>query len=399
MTDNFHSTTQAFNAIIIGGGMVGAATAKGLADLGLQVLLLERDSLPAYDPNAPYDLRISAISAGSVALLQSLGAWQNVEKMRHCPYYRLETWETPGMGTYFDCADLGLPELGFMIENHVTQGAIWQTFAQCPTLNAMQNVKIQQIFRPTPNGDWCVQLENAQTFTSPLLIAADGANSLVRQTAGIGVTAWQYRQDCMLLTVKTNKPQHRATWQQFYPTGPRAFLPLTGHNACLVWYDSPQKIAELKKLSLAALSRAVMQAFPAQLGEVDVLNRTSFPLTRRHAQTYVKNGVVLLGDAAHTINPLAGQGVNLGFKDVKALLDVLKNAHAKGEDLASDAVLKRYERTRRADNLLMQSAIDFFYKGFKTPILPLKLLRNAALIGVDHCQPLKKRALKYALGL
>lgn len=399
MTDDFHSQKQRYDAIIIGGGMVGAATAKGLADLGLNTLLLERDNLPDYDENAPYDLRISAISAGSVGLLQSLGAWQNVEKMRSCPYYRLETWETLGMGTYFDCADLGLPELGVMIENHVTQRAIWQTFAHCPSLTALQNAKIQQIFQPKPNGDWCVTLENNQTFASPLLIAADGANSLVRQTAGIGVTAWQYRQDCMLLTVKTAEPQQRATWQQFYPTGPRAFLPLTGHNACLVWYDSPQKIAELKKLSLADLSRAVMQAFPAQLGEVEVLSRASFPLTRRHAQTYVKNGVVLLGDAAHTINPLAGQGVNLGFKDVKALLDVLKNAHAKGEDLASDTVLKRYETARRADNLLMQSAMDLFYKGFKTPILPLKLLRNAALVGVDHCKPLKKRALKYALGL
>ncbi|HDR1022924.1 TPA: FAD-dependent monooxygenase [Pasteurella multocida] len=382
--------------IVVGGGMVGAACALGLGQQGRNVQLIEHAPLPEFIPDSPYDLRISAISAASVNLLTQLNAWQYIENTRVCPYRALETWEIDGFSTYFHSQELNLPELGFMVENNLIQLGLWQA------ISTIENVKttispIQKIEKCGKN--WQIFLANGEAYQAPLVIAADGANSKLRSIAGIGLTGWQYRQTCMLITVTTELEQQDITWQQFYPSGPRAFLPLLGNNACLVWYDSPERIRELKQLSPEKLAEEIEQHFPSRLGKVNVQSANSFELTRRHAQDYFKQGIVLVGDAAHTINPLAGQGVNLGFKDVKALLEVLESAVKNGKDFASDEVLAKYERKRKPDNLLMQSGMDIFYKAFKEDILPLKIARNLALFAANKATPLKKQALKYALGL
>ncbi|QLB12737.1 2-octaprenyl-3-methyl-6-methoxy-1,4-benzoquinol hydroxylase [Bisgaardia hudsonensis] len=383
--------------IVVGGGMVGAACVAGLAQQGLEVQLIERNEVPQFDPNAPYDLRISAISVASVNLLKQLNAWQHIEKMRVCPYRALETWEIDGFSTAFHSQELKLSELGFMVENNLIQLGLWQSFADKANVQTSTGCQIEKIQKCGQN--WQIFLSNGQAYQAPLVIAADGANSQLRQTAGIGLTGWQYRQDCMLIVVDTELPQQDITWQQFYPTGPRAFLPLLGNQACLVWYDEPKRIRALKQLSKEKLAEEIHQAFPKRLGKVKVQNANSFELIRRHAQDYFKQGIVLVGDSAHTINPLAGQGVNLGFKDVKALLEVIESAVKKGEDFSSDNVLAKYQRKRKPDNLIMQSGMDVFYKAFKEDILPLKLARNMALFTADKITPIKKQALKYALGL
>ncbi|MCK3654984.1 2-octaprenyl-3-methyl-6-methoxy-1,4-benzoquinol hydroxylase [Pasteurellaceae bacterium Macca] len=383
--------------IVIGGGMTGAAMALGLAKLGVKVALIEKNPLPQFSPSMAYDVRISAISVASVALLEQLGAWQQIEAMRLCPYDGLETWEIEGFQTAFRAADLDIPRLGFMVENNVMQIGLWQALSTYP--NCQQAVGFSHLFARRENGLWQVSLDDKRQFSAPLLIACDGANSVVRQWAGIGLTSWQYRQHCLLAVVETALPQQSVTWQQFFPSGPRAFLPLLGHQGCVVWYDSPERIAQLTQMSHEKLSDAIMQAFPPRLGEVKVQAKGSFPLTRQHAQRYFHQGVVLVGDAAHTINPLAGQGVNLGFKDVKALLSVLEQALQKGESWRDDKVLARYEQQRKGDNLLMQSGMDFFYKTFKTDLLPVKIARNLGLIAAEKITPFKKQALKYALGL
>lgn len=385
------------DVVIIGGGMVGAACAAGLGKLGLQVQLIERSALPHFEPAQPYDIRISAISVASVNLLKQLDAWQHIEKMRICPYRALETWEIEGFSTYFHSEELQLPELGFMVENNLIQLGLWQTLSNMENVQTSVGVAIEQIEKSGSN--WCISLGSHGTYETPLVIAADGANSQWRQIAGIGLSGWQYRQSCLLITVDTVLPQQDITWQAFYPSGPRAFLPLQQQQACLVWYDSPQRIRELTQLSSEKLGEEIERAFPARLRKIKVQSRASFELTRRHAQSYFNQGVVLVGDAAHTINPLAGQGVNLGFKDVKALLEVIEHAYKKGENLSSPEVLARYERKRKPDNLLMQSGMDLFYKTFKEDLLPLKVLRNLALVAADKAIPLKKQALKYALGL
>ncbi|QIW15143.1 2-octaprenyl-3-methyl-6-methoxy-1,4-benzoquinol hydroxylase [Pasteurellaceae bacterium RH1A] len=384
------------DVIVVGGGMVGAATALGLANLGLKVALLEKHPLPTFEPGQPYDLRISAISVTSVKLLEKLGAWQAIEAMRASPYDGLETWEIEGFDTAFKAEEIGLDKLGFMVENKLIQIALWQALADFS--NCQQAVGFSQLSASFHDGLWQVRADD-QIFSAPLVLACDGANSQVRQWAGIGLTSWNYRQHCLLAVVDTEAAQQSVTWQQFYPSGPRAFLPLLGNQACLVWYDSPERINQLKQLTPEALTEQIHSHFPPRLGRIKVQKAGAFPLTRQHAQHYFKNGIVLLGDAAHTINPLAGQGVNLGFKDVAALLEIFEKALNKGEDLHSPEVLKRYEKQRRADNLLMQTGMDVFYKAFKTDLLPVKIARNLGLIVAERVKPLKKWALKYAIGL
>ncbi|MBE2894407.1 FAD-dependent oxidoreductase [Spirabiliibacterium falconis] len=384
------------DVIVVGGGMVGAAAALGLAQQQLKVQLLERQPLPHFEPDGAYDIRISAISAGSVKLLNQLAAWDNIHAMRTCPYTRLATWEIEGFETTFTSQELGLHELGFMVENNVVQRGLWQAFAGLDNLEHC----IGEISSIKKCGEqWCVSMKQGEQFQAPLIVAADGANSQLRQIAHIGLTGWQYRQRCMLILVNTALPQQDITWQQFCPSGPRAFLPLLGHQGCLVWYDTPAEIQRLQHLPLELLSEEIMRVFPPRLGQVQATQVASFELVRRHAQQYYKDGIVLLGDAAHTINPLAGQGVNLGFKDVAVFLEVMQQAQQAGQNIASDEVLQRYQRRRKPDNLLMQTGMDAFYKGFKEPLLPLKIVRNLALLGVQKCTPLKKRALNYALGL
>lgn len=389
--------TNQQDIIVIGGGMVGAATALGFAKLGLNVVLIEKQPLPVFQPNSPYDVRISAISVASVALLEKLGAWQNIEKMRVYPYHHLTTWEIEGFETRFSAEQLGLDRLGFMVENKVIQIGLWQALNDYP--NCTQAVGFSHISAKYTDEMWTVCLDDNTTLTAPLLIACDGANSQARQWAGIGLTTWQYRQHCLLAVVKTALANQTTTWQQFFTRGPRAFLPLAEHNGCVVWYDAPKRIAELSQMSPAKLSEEICQHFPKRLGDVEVVATGSFPLTRQHAQYYVKNHTVLVGDAAHTINPLAGQGVNLGFKDVSVLLEVVEHAVKTGQNFANEAVLKRYEQRRKPDNLVMQTGMDLFYKTFKSELLPIKAARNLGLILAERATPLKKRALKYALGL
>lgn len=385
------------DVIVVGGGMVGAATALGLAKQGLNVVLLEKKPLASFSQDMPYDLRISAISKASVNLLEELGAWQFIKEMRICPYDGLETWEMDGFETKFSAQDLGITELGYMIENNVVQLGLWETLKTYP--NCQQIVGFDEITVTRDQDIWSITIDGEKQVSAPLVVAADGARSLVRSWAGIGLTSWQYRQDCMLIVAKTELPQQSVTWQEFHPSGPRAFLPLLGNQGCVIWYDSPQRIKELQQMPPEKLSQEIIANFPQRLGNVEVEACGSFPLTRQHAQNYFKNGIVLAGDSAHTINPLAGQGVNLGFKDVKALLEVIEKAQSKGENIASDDVLKRYQRKRKPDNLLMQSGMDFFYKTFKTELLPVKALRNLGLFTVNKLTPLKKQALKYAIGL
>ncbi|OOF18233.1 2-octaprenyl-3-methyl-6-methoxy-1,4-benzoquinol hydroxylase [Salinivibrio sp. PR932] len=383
-----------FEIIIVGGGMVGAAAALGLARQGRQVALVERQVPQSFSPSQPMDLRVSAISHASVALLSDLGAWTDIEAMRVCPYRRLETWEAEDSRVCFSAEQLDLPQLGYMVENRLIQLGLWQQFSRYDNLHVFSPASITSMHQK--GQQHYVELDNGDTLTAPWLIGADGANSRVRDYAKIGITSWDYRQHCMLISVETASPQQDITWQQFFPSGPRSFLPLCGQQASLVWYDSPQRIQQLCQLDAAQLKAEIVANFPAEVGEVTPVNWGAFPLTRRHAQQYHRHGVVVIGDAAHTINPLAGQGVNLGFKDVAALLDACADA---GEHWQDNATLVAYEKARRTDNMMMQTGMDVFYAAFSNRITPLKLARNALFKLAEHSGPVKKHVLKYALGL
>ncbi|HCM1064697.1 TPA: 2-octaprenyl-3-methyl-6-methoxy-1,4-benzoquinol hydroxylase [Vibrio parahaemolyticus] len=388
-----------YDIAVIGGGMVGAAVAVGFAKQGRSVVVVEGAEPKAFDAAQALDVRVSAISHQSVKLLESLDAWSAIEAMRVCPYRRLETWEHPECRTRFHSDELSLDQLGYIVENRLIQLGLWQAFAQFDNLTVKCPERLKDIDFNDGNR---ITLESGEQFDANWIIGADGANSKVRQLAGIGVTAWDYRQHCMLINVKTELPQQDITWQQFTPSGPRSFLPLCSltedgqevGQGSLVWYDSPKRIKQLCAMTKPQLRKEIVRHFPKELGDIEVLQFGSFPLTRRHAQPYSHRGCVLVGDSAHTINPLAGQGVNLGFKDVDVLLSVTQ-----GQDELTDALLAKYERTRRPDNLLMQTGMDFFYKGFSNDLGLVKFARNAALKLAENSGPIKAQVLKYALGM
>ncbi len=384
--------TQRYDIAVIGGGMVGAAAALGVAKQGKKVALIEGVSPKAYDKLQPMDIRVSAISHSSVSLLEELGAWHTIHSMRVCPYRRLETWESPECRTKFNADSLGIDCLGYIVENRLVQSGLWQQIIHSHHIETYCPESLAAIELAADVNT--VTLTSGKQLTAKLVVGADGADSMVRQKAGIGVTAWDYRQHCMLVNVATEKPQQDITWQWFTPDGPRAFLPLKGNQASLVWYDSPQRIRQLVAMEKEALKHEILCHFPKELGDIKVIQAGAFPLVRRHAQTYYKNRCVLVGDAAHTINPLAGQGVNLGFKDVAALLAILDQ-----DEWHIEKRLLEYEKRRRADNLLMQSGMDFFYALFSNQAGPLKLARNMMLKAADSAGPLKEKVLRYALGL
>ena len=390
-------TIHATDVAIVGGGMVGGALALGLAQQGFTVTVLEKTAPPAFDPASAPDVRISAISAASVGLLKSLDVWDAVRAMRVHAYRRLETWAWESAHVAFDAAELKLPELGYMVENKVLQWGLWQALAAHEGVTLRVGGELEAMQRG--EAQTALRLREGETIHARLVIGADGASSQVREMAGIGVHAWQYQQSCMLISVQCADDPGDSTWQQFTPSGPRAFLPLFDNWASLVWYDAPARIRQLQGMSMPQLQQEIARHFPARLGQVTPQAAGAFPLTRRHALQYVQPGLALVGDAAHTIHPLAGQGVNLGYRDVDALLEILAQARGRGEEWASLPVLKRYQARRRADNFIMQSGMDLFYAGFSNDLAPVRMLRNIGLMAAERAGVLKRQALKYALGL
>ncbi|MFA6164795.1 MAG: FAD-dependent monooxygenase [Methylobacter sp.] len=390
-----------FDVVIVGGGMVGAAVACSLGGSSLRVAVIESLPPQVFSPDQPHDLRVSALSIASKNILETVGAWGGVVNRRLCPFRRMRVWETAG-DTEFCSDDINYPELGYIVENRVTQLALLdrlQDFENieliCPaTINKINYSAEQQSVHSE------VELGNGRILTAKVLVAADGGQSRVRQAVGLGVTSWDYKQHALVIYIETDYGQQDITWQRFVPSGPQAFLPLTGHYGSIVWYNSPDEVNRLKALSDADLMRELVATFPDCLGKVNaILGTASFPLKRQHAQEYVKPGVVLVGDAAHMINPLAGQGVNIGLLDAAALGEVLVEADKQGLELGDLSVLKRYEKLRRNENLKMMTVMDVFYRVFSNQVLPVKFLRNLGLGLAERILPAKNKVMRSAMGL
>ena len=414
--------------MVVGGGMVGAASALTLAQLGLRVALVEQSEPDPYSPEQNSDLRVSAISLASQQLLEQVDAWSQVTQWRACPYKRLGVWEQAYAYTEFNADDIDQKQLGHIVENRILQLALWQQVNTHTNIDLFCPYNLVNLSQESSRVHLTLKNITSSTETdiaTRLVIAADGANSQVRKMVDIGITAWDYQQSAMLINVKTEKPQQDITWQKFLPTGPIAFLPLTrsplakvtfseenlskgntaeqGGYASLVWYHQRDEIKRLSALSNQQLQQKIIAVFPKRLGKIEVLAKGAFPLTRRHANSYQSQRVLLLGDAAHTINPMAGQGVNLGFKDVKALQTVIASAIGHGECWHDVDVLGRYETMRRKDNLLMMSTMDALYHSFSHPSPMVKTLRNVSLFAINKVPfintTVKNKALAYACGI
>jgi 2-octaprenyl-3-methyl-6-methoxy-1,4-benzoquinol hydroxylase len=386
-----------YDVLIIGGGMVGATLGCALGGSPLRVAVLEDAPPPDFAPDQLHDLRVSAVSVASASILRTVGAWGGVTARRCCPFRRMRVWEAGG-DVEFRSEDINEPVLGHIVENRVIQLAVLDRLKDFANVDLLCPVKTRKIDYAAAGT--VVELEDGRTLKGRLLIAADGGYSRVRQVAGMGVSGWDYAQHAFVLTVDTGYGQQDITWQRFVPAGPQAFLPLDGPHASLVWYNTPDEVKRLRGLDDADLLRELRQTFPDCLGEIKAITaKGSFPLKRQHALNYTKEGVALIGDAAHMIHPLAGQGVNIGLLDAAALAQTIIEARRKGKDIGAAKTLQDYEAMRRSNNLVMMTTMDLFYRVFGTANAPLRLVRNLGLGLAERIKPAKKLAMRYAMGL
>ena len=389
-----------YDLLIVGGGMVGATIAVALGNTDLKVAVVEQQYPDEFKPESEHDLRVSALSIASEQILKNLGVWEGILARRSCPYRRMKIWESneDQASTEFVSEDVGAAHLGYIVENKVIQLALLEKLKQFNNIELICPADTISIdYSP---GCSLVQLVDGRELIGKLLVAADGGSSRVRAAAGIGVHSWDYDQQALVASVITELPQQDITWQQFTPNGPLAFLPLSGNRASLVWYNHPAEVKRLLQLDDADFTRELVNAFPDRLGSIEsLLSRGAFPLKRQHAQAYVKEGVALAGDSAHMINPLAGQGVNIGLLDAAALAETVLEGHKQGIDLSDLKLLKQYEQQRRKHNLMMMQLMDGFYRIFSNDLLPLKLLRNLGLGAAERLTPAKNRIMRFAMGL
>jgi 2-octaprenylphenol hydroxylase len=385
-----------YDVIIAGGGMVGSTLACLLGNAGKHVAVLEAHAPTDFSPSDPYDLRVSAISRASQRALLEAGAWEGVVARRSAPYEVMQVWDATGDGAIrFDAADLGEPDLGHIVENSVVQLALLDAIRAhssidlfCPDKIAGFAADAQQV---------TVTLGSGKTLQAALLVGADGAQSKVRQLAGITLETNDYGQKGLVCVVQTEAPHQATAWQRFMPTGPVAFLPLGDGSSSIVWTLPADRADAMLNLADADFCRELAQALDFRLGAVTAVGeRAAFSLRGRHAEPYSQERLALIGDAAHTIHPLAGQGVNLGIKDAVELANQIRQAHG---DVGSVKVLRAYERARRGDNVLTQKAMEGFRLLFGNTLTPWKILRNSGLSIVNRMGFVKYEIAKRAMGI
>ena len=389
----------AYDIIIVGGGMVGGALACALGNSDYRVAVIEAGSVPTFSPSDPMALRVSALSIASQLILTQVGAWRGIIDRRACPYRRMLIWDGNGRSeTQFNSAEIAQPHLGHIVENSVIQLALCEQLQSYSHIDFFTQVCIEALLLNDKVAR--VTLQDGRTLETKLLVGADGGNSKVRSLASIEVDQCQYTdQHALVASIATELPQQDITWQRFVTSGPQAFLPLTGQRGSVVWYNTPDQVAYLKALSEEDFVEQLQQTFPQRLGKITSLHaRGSFPLAKMHARRYVKPRVALIGDAAHTVHPLAGQGVNLGLLDAACLAEVLIE-HPNPRDPGELGSLRRYERWRKGYNHLMQSSLDGFYHIFKPQNPILRTLRGAALSLANDVRPLNRLLMRYACGV
>ncbi|MNF63331.1 2-octaprenylphenol hydroxylase [compost metagenome] len=389
--------------IIVGAGMVGSALALALKDSGLDILLVDGSplSVKPFDPAAAFEPRVSALSAASQRILERLGAWSGISARRSSPYGEMRVWDGSGTGQiHFSAASVHAEVLGHIVENRVVQDALMEPLHESG-IGLLPGARLERLRRS--GDDWLLTLVGGRELRTPLVVAADGGNSAVRRLAGCATREWDYLHHAIVTSVRCAEPHRRTAWQRFTDEGPLAFLPLErdGEHWCsIVWSVTPSESERLMALDDAAFCTELGRAFEWRLGEVLGADpRLCIPLRQRHAKRYVEEGLALIGDAAHTIHPLAGQGVNLGFLDAAVLAEVLLHAAGRGERLADERVLGRYERRRMPHNLAMMAAMEGFERLFQANPLPLRWLRNSGLKWVDGMPEAKALFVRQALGL
>ncbi|WP_318371767.1 FAD-dependent 2-octaprenylphenol hydroxylase [Enterobacter sp.] len=391
---------QSVDVAIVGGGMVGLAVACGLQGSGLRVAVLEQNAPVALADNAPPELRVSAINAASEKLLTRLGVWSEIVAHRASCYHGMEVWDKDSFGRItFNDESMGYSHLGHIIENAVVHQALWQKAQQSTDVTLITPAELQQV--AWGENEAFLTLKDASMITARLVVGADGANSWLRDKADIPLTFWDYHHHALVATIRTSEPHNAVARQVFHGDGILAFLPLSDPHLCsIVWSLSPHQAKAMQEADDATFNQALCVAFDNALGLCQVESeRQVFPLTGRYARQFAAHRLALVGDAAHTIHPLAGQGVNLGFMDAAELINELRRLHREGKDIGQHLYLRRYERSRKHSAALMLAGMQGFRELFAGQNPAKKLLRDVGLKLADTLPGVKTGLIRQAMGL
>ena len=403
------ANNQDYDIVIVGAGMVGASAACLLARSNhnyksgsLSIALVETSPADAFD-TSQFDPRVAAITEQSRQLLELCGVWSTISERRISAFHAMEVWDAEGTGRIqFDCTEIEQPNLGHIVENGLIVEALLGKVAALENIDFICPAKITE-YQQLDDG-LGLELDDGRHLKTKLLVAADGAQSAIRQQFEFVTKEWDYGHKAIVSTIRTQHPNRQTAWQRFMPSGPLAFLPLNNDgdlNLCsIVWSQQTQIAERLMALDDEQFCAELSMASEHCLGNVlSVEKRFLIPLRQRHATDYVVHRVALLGDAAHTIHPLAGQGANLGFADVAALVDEVDRAVARGNDIGALSTLARYQRRRKPDNLITMAAMEGFKRLFGADNVTLRLLRNMGLSKLNKLQRFKNTIIRKAMGM
>ena len=385
------------DVVVVGGGVVGAACALALAKLGLEVALVEGREPLRWSAEIP-DLRVFAFAPDNATLLDGLGVWNSVRTARAQPYRRMRVWDAAGGGELcFDADQLGRDQLGWIIENNLLVDRLWVALpAAGVRLHCPARVESMQ----QDESGVQLRLDDGSRLESRIAIAADGADSTLRALAGVQVATHDYQQRGVVAFVETVALNEATAWQRFLPGGPLAFLPFAEGRSSIVWSLPDEEATRALALDDATFNRELGNAFEARLGEVRVVSkRAAFPLRRQLAESCIAGKVLLLGDAAHVVHPLAGQGVNLGLRDVTRLRDAIADAQSRHADWTSSHRLARWSRQCRSENAAAAYAFDGINRVFSNDEMHMTLLRGLALGVAGKVPPLANMLWRKASGI
>ncbi len=384
------------DVLIAGGGMVGLTLACALGEAGFEVVLIDRND-PAAARAATFDGRASAIAPASQRALAAIGVWPAMAPDAQ-PILEIRVSDGPSLlHLHYHHRELGEGPLGHMVENHVIRRALYAAVAGVETLRLRAPRTVERM--EGGGGRARIYLDDGSTVSASLVVAADGRNSALRRGAGIRAVEWRYPQAGIVCTVAHERDHGGAAQERFLPAGPFAILPLRGRRSSLVWTERAELAPAIMALQKARFEDEMRQRFGDHLGAVRLLGpRWCHPLSFLHAESYVAKRLVLVGDAAHCMHPLAGQGLNMGLRDVAALAEVLVDGRRLGLDVGAEQMLVRYQRWRRFDNLVLLAATDSLNRLFSNDIPPLKLARDLGLAAVNRVPPLKRLLMRHAGG-
>ncbi|MSO70266.1 MAG: 2-octaprenyl-6-methoxyphenyl hydroxylase [Alphaproteobacteria bacterium] len=384
------------DVLIAGGGLVGMSLGLALAGAGLEIAVVDAEA-PAARRDAGFDGRVSSIALGSKRVLDGIGLWPRLAPAAEpIKEIRVTDGEAP-LFLHYDHKDVGPDPLGYIVENRDTRAGLLDEAAACPTLHHIAPVRVQSL-TPQP-GAIIATLSDGRAIKASLAVVAEGRESKLRADAGIGITAWRYKQTGIVCTVEHERPHRGIAHERFLPAGPFAILPMRGNRSSLVWTEREDLAPGLLALPEREFHQEMARRFGDFLGALQVVGpRRSYPLSLSHAARYHAERLALIGDSAHAIHPIAGQGFNLGIRDVAVLAELIVDHHRLGLDIGTSDLLSHYERARRFDAQALIAVTDGLNRLFSNDVAPIVLARDVGLSVVNQLKPLKRFFMCHAMG-